>query len=382
MRPSSDKLWPEAFWRVGFGALMASLLLVLAACSGGPSLKNQDTYETAGQTVPPVVIRQVIGLPPAKLGQMKTALAVAGGERDIGIVEGEPPAGSFSLSGRFEALVQSAGVRIIYTWDLYGADGGLIQTIAGEDNAGLITGPDPWAVVTTSVIERVARSTMQQMAKRLSQMGYATRLSRNYVPPGEYFAKAGSDAHREVDFETLNGPGMAYAGSDLIAPPVDPAQAMGALAPAPADTQAQQETQMAAAEPEPRSAAKPAKKEGAVEIRAVAVIPVKGSPGNGDAELTDAMRKTLSKAGWPVVSSPQPNAFTIAGHVKVANVGGSQQDVSVRWEVRTPDGKVLGDVKQANRVPAGALDRGWGGAAYAVSEAAAMGIFDIIKRVQ
>ena len=61
---------------------------------------------------------------------------------------------------------------------------------------------------------------------------------------------------------------------------------------------------------------------------------------------------------------------------------GAEQSVSVRWEVTSPDGKRLGDVKQANRVPAGALDRGWGEAAFAVAEAAAMGIFDIVKRVQ
>ena len=58
------------------------------------------------------------------------------------------------------------------------------------------------------------------------------------------------------------------------------------------------------------------------------------------------------------------------------------QDVSVRWEVQTPSGGQLGDVKQANRVPAGTLDAGWGDAAFAVAEAAAMGIFDIVKRYQ
>ena len=66
----------------------------------------------------------------------------------------------------------------------------------------------------------------------------------------------------------------------------------------------------------------PAKaKPGQRQIRAVAVVPVKGSPGGGDAELTAAMRKTLSDAGWPVVSKPQPDALTIVGRVKVAPQG-------------------------------------------------------------
>ena len=59
---------------------------------------------------------------------------------------------------------------------------------------------------------------------------------------------------------------------------------------------------------------------------------------------------------------------------------GNAQSVSVRWAVKAPDGKTLGDVKQANDVPKGALDNGWGGAATAVAEAAATGIFDIVKR--
>ena len=59
---------------------------------------------------------------------------------------------------------------------------------------------------------------------------------------------------------------------------------------------------------------------------------------------------------------------------------GEGQTVSVRWEVKSPDGKTLGDVKQANDVPLGSLDQGWGPAASAVAEAAATGIFDIVKR--
>ena len=86
------------------------------------------------------------------------------------------------------------------------------------------------------------------------------------------------------------------------------------------------DTEIAAVDEAAPAAAKaePAKrkpKPGQREIRAVAVVPVKGSPGGGDAELTAAMRKTLSAAGWPVVSKPQPDALTIVGRVKVATKG-------------------------------------------------------------
>ena len=40
----------------------------------------------------------------------------------------------------------------------------------------------------------------------------------------------------------------------------------------------------------------------------------------------------------------------------------------------------LGDIKQANNVPAGSLDAGWGENAGFVAEAAATGIFDLINK--
>jgi len=94
------------------------------------------------------------------------------------------------------------------------------------------------------------------------------------------------------------------------------------------------------------------------------------------------MRKTLSAAGWPVVSKPQADALTIIGRVKLAAKGADSQSVTVTWVVESPDGKTLGDVKQANDVPKGALDQGWGPAAMAVAEAAGPGIYDIVKRHQ
>ena len=48
--------------------------------------------------------------------------------------------------------------------------------------------------------------------------------------------------------------------------------------------------------------------------------------------------------------------------------------------VLTPDGKTLGVIKQANEVEAGSLDGGWGETAGFAAEAAATGIYDLIKK--
>ncbi len=382
--------WPGLLRRLRRGALLSAVLLIVAACSGGNLLNDSGPTEPRGRTVPPISVAQVMGLPPGKLADLKTALAVAGGQHDIGIVEGSFQSGTFQLTGDFRTFAENSGVRIVYQWQLRDGDGVLIQTIDGEDNAGLPTGPDPWSAVSTSVLDRIARRTAESMAAKLGQMGYATRLSKLSVPPAEYFARAGPDAHREIDFETLNGPGFENAGLDMSGPVAGTALAANETAPEPSEDDVakgaavaeDQKPDQAVADADPAPAPDAAKTapKGKVAIRAVAVVPVKGSPGPGDAELTAAMRRTLAEAGWPVVSKPQPDAITIVGKVQVAKKGGPQQAVQVSWVVKTPDGKMLGDVKQANQVPSGALDKGWGQAAAIVAQAAAPGIFDIVQR--
>ena len=96
--------------------------------------------------------------------------------------------------------------------------------------------------------------------------------------------------------------------------------------------------------------------------------------------MTEAMRRTLKAAGWPVVNAPRTDALIVRGKVVLSKPKGASQRVAVRWVVETPLGKSLGDVKQANSVPTGSLDQGWGEAATVVAAAAAGGIFDIIKK--
>ena len=411
-----------AGWCRGWLATVLVLMLavLLTGCSAGSILTDSSPSPNAspkGKTVPPVAYQQISGIPPDKLSLLKQSLASAGGQHDIGFVEGSFQSGVFSLGGSIRAMPGNAGVRVVYEWQFRDADGVLIDTLTGEDNAGVYSGSDPWGAVTPDVLDRVARRTADLMAQKLAGMGYAARLSSLTAPPPELFAKAGPTAARQIDFETVHGPGLAEIGTTQLAnadqvveheeikpwvaavSPIPGEEVMPKVtvsddgrAATPPATDDLGETALAAAgptEPAETPAARPVKqatavpataKPGQQPIRAVAVLPVKGSPGGGDRELTSAMRKILSEAGWPVVSKPQADALTIEGHVKLAAKDDSTQSVALRWLVKSPTGKVLGDVKQANDVPAGSLDQGWGGAATAVAEAAATGIFDVVKR--
>ena len=163
--------------------------------------------------------------------------------------------------------------------------------------------------------------------------------------------KAGPGAENDVDLETLNGPQSA------------------AIAPAEIPTQAAEPVKVAAA-PKPDS----------VEINAVAVLPVIGGNAKSNAELTAAMRKVLSEAGWEVLASSRNDALSIQGKVAVDPALAGRQMVHLVWQVSTPQGKNLGNVKQDNAVADGALNVGWGENAGFAAQGAAEGIFKLIEK--
>lgn len=337
-------------------AVLALLGLVLAACAGG-----SDPFEKAGPTAvnpkgktpPAIALYSIQGMPPSVVADFKTVLAVSAGQRDIGIVEGDLIGGNFSLEGVFQATSEAGGTRITFQWTLRDEKKQVVDQATGEETASGDGGGDPWSAVGADTLQRIAEKTAAHLATKLAAMGYATRVVTLVTPPSGTFAMAGWGAQNEIDYETLNGPGA-----------VDPA--VGVAEPAP--------------EPLAEAPVEEEPKENATVIRAVAVVPVKGAPGSGNAELTEAMRETLAKAGWPVLKAPRKDALTITGKVQVAEASGGSQNVKLNWVVSHPEGRTLGDVKQANAVPAGSLDQGFGDAALMVAEAAATGIFDLIKK--
>ena len=117
-------------------------------------------------------------------------------------------------------------------------------------------------------------------------------------------------------------------------------------------------------------------------IDKVALVGVTGSPGRGNDELYVAMRKVLRDAGWPVVDKPGKTALSISGRVALAAPRSGVQQVRLAWAVTLPTGKVLGTVRQANDVPAGSLNQGWGQTAGYAAEAAAEGIFNLVEQVR
>jgi hypothetical protein len=361
---------------------MVLCLVLLTACGGGgstPFAKGEGTPGPSGKTVPPIALLEVSGLPQAKLSQLKDALALAAGKRDMAIIDSKLDNTTLTLTGSFNIIPDPSAVKLGYHWTLTDPAGTVLHTISAQEIAPGSPAGDPWLQVTPTVLQRVAAYTAESLSSRLSQLGYATEVG-GIPPPLETYAKAGPDADKDIDYETLLGPQKA---ASVVASAQTPTDGMAVAEAPPADDKS-----LAAVEAEPAddkvvaAVAEPATTDakGRKQITAVVVLPVSGAPGTGNADLTTAMRQTLSDAGWPVLTSPREDALTILGHVKLGPEQAKTQNVTLAWTVKTPDGRTLGTVKQANEVPSGSLEKGFGDNALFAAQAAAGGIYDLVKK--
>jgi hypothetical protein len=179
-----------------------------------------------------------------------------------------------------------------------------------------------------------------------------------FPPPAENYTTAGPGAEYEIDYETLYGPNRS-------APTTEAAASQRAATAMAGD----QSNVPAAGTGENRH-----------PISAVAVPLVQGASESGNAELTTALREALSAAGWPVLQKPRKDALTISGKVSLGSPG--QQPVDIVWTVTTADGHTVGSLRQTNKVPAGSLGKTWGDTAIHIANAAAGGIFDLVKSLR
>jgi hypothetical protein len=183
-------------------------------------------------------------------------------------------------------------------------------------------------------------------------------------PPWEALVKAGPDAYKDIDFETLDGPGAtgATAATDAAAPSAPEAT--------PAPPQPPALGQLAANET------------GAKQVAdSVAVVAIAGAKGAGNRELVTALTAEFQKAGWPVAAKRNASTIQISAKITFAKHPDGER-ISIVWTVKTPDGRPMGDVKQENVVPPGSVDSGFGEAAKLIAEGAASGIFELVGKYQ
>jgi hypothetical protein len=113
---------------------------------------------------------------------------------------------------------------------------------------------------------------------------------------------------------------------------------------------------------------------------AILVGTIDGAPGDGAASLKRALEFVLRQSDIPVAGADPGDALTLVGTIEMGRPADGLQKVAIRWVMKLPDGRELGDVRQENAVPAGSLDRAWGNTALLVAEAAYAGIVALYEK--
>ena len=112
----------------------------------------------------------------------------------------------------------------------------------------------------------------------------------------------------------------------------------------------------------------------------VAVLGVRGAPGDGNNSLALQLRRQLPVLGEQVQESAEGADFIVAGEVRTGTTPDGSERVEIQWAVNDAAGHDLGRVIQVNDVPAGSIGPHWGDVALVVAQQAAAGIKDMILK--
>jgi hypothetical protein len=112
----------------------------------------------------------------------------------------------------------------------------------------------------------------------------------------------------------------------------------------------------------------------------VLVAPVTGAPSDGNRQLYSGMRRALGSSKIIVVDAEAPDVFTVTGTVTVTPVDERTARLVIKWYVKDPAGRTIGDLEQANPVPAAATKGSWAGFGDIVATAASEGVLELLEK--
>ena len=111
----------------------------------------------------------------------------------------------------------------------------------------------------------------------------------------------------------------------------------------------------------------------------IMIANIQGAPGDGNQALKTAFGVMLENAEIPQVDDLEDCALAVSAEISTQRTGSNDQ-VSIVWQVHNSSGRSLGEVAQLNEVPAGKLDKTWGTDASLAARGARDGIVNIIRR--
>ena len=109
------------------------------------------------------------------------------------------------------------------------------------------------------------------------------------------------------------------------------------------------------------------------------LLPMDELPGDGGYSLPRALERSLSEADYDIGWDIGEDDLLILGEMVVTPDGRGMEEIALTWwVVRAETGEDLGQVDQANVLPAGLLEGKWGEVAEGIAAGATEGITEII----
>ena len=112
----------------------------------------------------------------------------------------------------------------------------------------------------------------------------------------------------------------------------------------------------------------------------VMVAPITGAPSDGNQQLFSGMRRALGSNKIVLIDKPGGDTFTVTGTVSLAPIDERTVKLTVRWTLKDPAGKDIGNIEQSNPVPAAATRGSWNGFGDIVASAAVEGVLELLDK--
>ena len=112
----------------------------------------------------------------------------------------------------------------------------------------------------------------------------------------------------------------------------------------------------------------------------VMVAPVTGAPSDGNRQLYSGMRRALGSSKIVIVDAAGADVFTVVGTVSLTPIDEQTGQLVVKWLLKDPAGKNVGDLEQSNPVPLAAAKGSWAGFGDIVATAASEGVLELLEK--
>jgi hypothetical protein len=313
-------------------------LTVLAACAAPPRPFEHDSSVTTNRRMTRDKVELAVGAPrnmPPQMGQ-RVAAALAIELQAYGIVAAVQPAEApIQVGGVMSTRDADPGIEIQIDWRIEGA-----PRTQEPQTSRTRARPEDYGEASERLVSRIA----QQAAPRV-----ATLIGR---PPS---------------FQARSLGQVAAGMSVPMEQPVDPVTATAMAAASSGNQPPSSTTPAAASQPQ----------EAQVKVM---VAPVTGAPSDGNKQLYSGMRRALGSSKIVIVDAAGGDVFTVVGTVNLTPIDDQRGQLVIKWFVKDPAGRTVGDLEQSNPVPLAATKGSWAGFGDIVATAASEGVLELLEK--